>query len=471
MADPAAPRNRPWSLRSRAALAAALAAVIVTVVVAVVVSALLTQRELTAVDKRLDGLATVVEQRIAAGTDPQQLLGTGVRRGLLVATVDGLVVTERAPDGGTSTAGVRGRAPDLPASNGDATAGGADYRVRTVLLPGGGTVTVGLPTAATARTVARVRRVTLLVAVLAALAAAGLGWLLAGPATRPLRDLRDRTARLGGRPGAADGASLASGTVGRTAETADLAEALSGLLQRVELARGESERALVSARDFAAAAGHELRTPLTAMRTDVEVLTAHPGLPAAERAQILAQLAAHQERVEATLAALAELAAGELTTRPGTTVELTDLVAQAVAATSRAAPPGVTVEAVLPDGEVTVIGSAPGLRLAVDNLLVNALRHADATRIRTTVTVNGDRVLLAVDDDGVGVPADERRPVFGRFRRGRSARGPGSGLGLALVAQQAALHGGRAALTDSPLGGTRALLDLPGPDGLEAPRK
>jgi two-component system sensor histidine kinase PrrB len=236
---------------------------------------------------------------------------------------------------------------------------------------------------------------------------------------------------------------------------------LSGLLRRVERARGESERALVAARDFAAAAEHELRTPLTAMRTDIEVLTAHPGLPAAERVQILAQLAAHQGRVEATLAALAQLAAGELTTRPGTTVELTDLVAQAVTAASRAAPPGVTVEAALPAGEVTVIGSAPGLRLAVDNLLVNALRHAGGAHVRVGVTVEGSRVLIAVDDDGIGVPADERGPVFDRFRRGRSARGPGSGLGLALVAQQAALHGGRATLTAGPLGGTRALLDLP----------
>jgi two-component system sensor histidine kinase PrrB len=59
------------------------------------------------------------------------------------------------------------------------------------------------------------------------------------------------------------------------------------------------------------------------------------------------------------------------------------------------------------------------------------------------------------------VPPDERAAVFDRFRRGRSAHGPGSGLGLALVAQQAALHGGGASLTDSPLGGTRAVLELP----------
>jgi two-component system sensor histidine kinase PrrB len=443
------------------AWAAALGAVIVAVVVAVAVSALLTRREVATVDRRLDGLAAVVEQRVAAGTDPQQLLGGGVRRGLLVATADGLVVTERAPDGTASTAGVRGRAPDLPATTGDARAGGADYRVRTVLLPDGGTVTVGLPTAATAVAVARVRRVTLLVAFLAALAAAGLGWLLAGPATRPLRQLRDRTALLGGRPGPADIVALTTGAVARTAETAAVADALAGLLHRVELARGESERALVSARDFAAAAEHELRTPLTAMRTDLEVLTAHPDLPAPERAEVLAQLVGRQQRVEDTLAALARLATGDLAVPDRSPVELTDLVAQAVAAAARTAPDGTGVAAVLPDAEITVAGSAAGLRLAVDNLLANAVRHAGARRIEAAVCAEGDRVLITVDDDGAGVPRDERVAVFDRFRRGRAAHGPGSGLGLALAAQQAALHGGTAGLTDSPLGGTRAVLDLP----------
>jgi two-component system sensor histidine kinase PrrB len=333
--------------------------------------------------------------------------------------------------------------------------------VRTAALAGGGTVTVGLPATATDRTIARVRKGTVLVTALAALAAAGLGWLLAGPATRPLRELRDRTARLGGRPGPADRAALTSGSVARTAETAEVADALAGLLQRVELARGESERALASARDFAAAAENELRTPLTAMRTDLEVLTAHPDLPAAERSEVLAQLVIRQLRVEDTLAALARLATGDLAEPDRSPVELTDLVARAVATAARSAPERTAVEAVLPDGEITVAGSAAGLRLAVDNMLANAVRHAGARRIEVAVRADGDRVLITVDDDGAGVPPDERAAVFDRFRRGRSAHGPGSGLGLALVAQQAALHGGTAALTDSPLGGTRAVLELP----------
>jgi two-component system sensor histidine kinase PrrB len=68
---------------------------------------------------------------------------------------------------------------------------------------------------------------------------------------------------------------------------------------------------------------------------------------------------------------------------------------------------------------------------------------------------------LTVEDDGPGVPDDERSRVLGRFVRGRSAAGTGSGLGLALVDQQVRLHGGRLTLTASPLGGLAVRVDLP----------
>ncbi|MGV7869866.1 sensor histidine kinase, partial [Mycobacterium kansasii] len=66
-------------------------------------------------------------------------------------------------------------------------------------------------------------------------------------------------------------------------------------------------------------------------------------------------------------------------------------------------------------------------------------------------------------DNGRGVPEDERQVVFARFSRGSTASHSGSGLGLALVAQQAELHGGTAELESSPLGGARLVLRLPGP--------
>jgi signal transduction histidine kinase len=71
-----------------------------------------------------------------------------------------------------------------------------------------------------------------------------------------------------------------------------------------------------------------------------------------------------------------------------------------------------------------------------------------------------DTMTIVVDDNGRGLPVDEHQTVLGRFSRGSTAAPGGSGLGLALVAQQAALHGGSIELSDGPLGGLRATLTI-----------
>mgnify|MGYP003544841301 CR=1 FL=1 len=86
--------------------------------------------------------------------------------------------------------------------------------------------------------------------------------------------------------------------------------------------------------------------------------------------------------------------------------------------------------------------------------------EADALMDRTdaarTAARRGEYLIITVDDNGRGLPADERQKVLGRFARGSTAAPGGSGLGLALVAQQASLHGGTLELSDGPLGGLRA---------------
>jgi two-component system, OmpR family, sensor histidine kinase PrrB len=455
---------RPLSLRTRVAAAAALGAVVIAAVVAAVLVVLLSHREVAALDRRVIALSTVLSARgtLDAAGNPADLVSERAARPLLRGLANGLVVTVR--DGHrVRSVGTAAGAPDLPPVDGAARAGGKSYRVATTALPGGRTLTVGLPTAATEGTVARVRRDTVLVALAAAAGSAALGWLFAGRAIRPLRTLRDRTAALSGRPAAVERAALTQGPVRAAVETAELADALGGLLDRVEAARAEGEQALEAARVFAAAASHELRTPLTTLRTDLDVLRAHPDLPAAERATVLAELHTSQDRLEATLTALGQLAAGDLADREAAgPVDLADVAAQSVEAARRALPPGVTLTAELPDGEVPVVGSEAGLRLAVDNLITNALRHSGGSRVLVTVGLDqaAGRLAVLVDDDGRGVPAADRERLFGRFARG-STKAPGSGLGLALVAQQARLHGGHAWLGDSPLGGARAVLEVP----------
>ena len=116
-----------------------------------------------------------------------------------------------------------------------------------------------------------------------------------------------------------------------------------------------------------------------------------------------------------------------------------------------------------PAPTVIIVGLPTGLRLAVDNAIANAVKHGGATHVQLSAVSSRNGVEIAVDDNGVGVPEEERIVVFDRFARGSTASRSGSGLGLALVAQQAELHGGTAVLEQSPLGGARLMLALPGP--------
>ena len=205
---------------------------------------------------------------------------------------------------------------------------------------------------------------------------------------------------------------------------------------------------------------HELRTPLTAMRTNLEVL-ATLELPEDQRHEVLDDVIRAQSRIESTLGALERLAQGELSTSEDhVPVDITELLDRAAHDAMRTFPD--LEVSLVPAPTVLIIGLPAGLRLAVDNAIANAVKHGNATRIQLSAVPSREGVEIAVDDNGSGVPEAERTVVFERFSRGSTASVSGSGLGLALVAQQADLHGGTAALESSPLGGARLLLKLPG---------
>jgi signal transduction histidine kinase len=110
-----------------------------------------------------------------------------------------------------------------------------------------------------------------------------------------------------------------------------------------------------------------------------------------------------------------------------------------------------------------VLGDELALGQVVRNLLDNAARHAHG-RVEVSVQRNGHRVVLTVDDDGAGIPEDQRERIFERFVRLDEARARddgGSGLGLAIVREISRAHGGEAAVNASPLGGARFTVDLP----------
>jgi two-component system, OmpR family, sensor histidine kinase PrrB len=153
------------------------------------------------------------------------------------------------------------------------------------------------------------------------------------------------------------------------------------------------------------------------------------------------------------LVGLQALARGDAPEAEPATVDLAELVDAAVVSAA-ARHPGAVVAADLPDAPVTVRGWEPGLRLLVDNLVENAAIHGRRDG-RVLVTLDAAGPVLHVDDDGPGVPEEERERIFAPFARVEGTGRPGSGLGLALVEQQARHHGATVTVGDAPLGGAR----------------
>ncbi|MFE2542567.1 sensor histidine kinase [Actinacidiphila glaucinigra] len=214
------------------------------------------------------------------------------------------------------------------------------------------------------------------------------------------------------------------------------------------------EAAVERQRRFVADASHELRSPIASLRTQLEVGSAHPHLldvPGAvkdtERLQHLA----------GDLLLLARLDAGERPARRR--VDLGELVREEVRRRPADRVP-VTVD-VEPLREVA--GSRGQLARVVGNLVDNAQRHARAA-VTVTVGLRDGLVVLAVGDDGAGVPAAERARIFERFVRlddARSRDEGGAGLGLAIARDVAHRHDGTLTVGAAPAGGALFELRLP----------
>ena len=350
-----------------------------------------------------------------------------------------------------------------------------------------GTLWLFSPDTTSQTQLAFVRRRVVGVALFAAPVSALLAWAAASRASRPLRRLQQRTSGLDPR----SDTSRLEHTPSRITEVDDLAETLRTVLARYDEQAARTTEALATARSFSSAAAHELRTPLMSMQTNLEILSAHPELAGEERDEVLDDLQQEHRRLLGLLVMLRELGQGDLVEADafgpldlGEVVEASvadarrrDRTAEitVAAATSAGAPAGTVFEPgafgapPVSASALTVQGWEPGLRSLLDNLVANALAHGRAGdgRARVEVAVREDDspvgpiAVLTVDDHGPGIPPEQRAAVFRRFERGRESAG--SGLGLTLVAQQAALHRATVEVRDRPTGGrgTRVEVRIP----------
>jgi two-component system, OmpR family, sensor histidine kinase PrrB len=341
-------------------------------------------------------------------------------------------------------------APAPPERDGYATVDidGRDWRSLTVSVGalGEARLQVLSTLAPVEERVSSIRRLIILIGLLA-LALVGLAaWFFTTLAVRPLARLQEGAARVSG----AEDLSTPLPDEGPD-EVRSLAGALNGMLARLETSSSAMARALEATRRFAADAGHELRTPLTGLRANLDTLERNPDLPPSQRAALLRESAAEQDRIVHLLDGLQALARGDAADAlPREEIELGDLVDAAVYA-ARRRHPGVTFELHEAVGDAKLNGWAGGLRLVVENLLDNAALHG-GDRVVVELQEGESGRLLRVADDGPGIPPQQRERLLEPFARGDTAAS-GSGLGLAIVAQQVALHGGELRLTDSPLGG------------------
>lgn len=445
MSSPTRVFRRTPSLRTRVAFATAIAAAIVVGIVGTIVWIGVTNDRKERLDRRLDEAAGFAIPFLPRGLDE-------IPRS---PNDQDAVITVRHDGDVTSNSNVT--LPQLPPGYEDTVVDGVRYRVRTVDIRGPETmsVAVGATYDATISDTNNLHRRVIVICSFAIGAAAVAGWLLAAFAVRPLKRLAHQTRAID------VGGDEPNVEVRGATEAVEIGDAVNGLVQRIWDEQERSNSALASARDFAAVSSHELRTPLTAMRTNLEVL-ATLDMSDEQRREVLGDVIRTQSRIEATLSALERLAQGELSTSDDhVPVDITELLDRAAHDAMRVYPD--LEVSLVPAPTVIIVGLPAGLRLAVDNAIANAVKHGGATRVQLSAVSSRDGVEIAVDDDGVGVPEAERTVVFDRFARGSTASQSGSGLGLALVGQQAELHGGTAALQSSPLGGARLLLRLPAP--------
>ncbi|MEV8016492.1 HAMP domain-containing sensor histidine kinase [Streptomyces sp. NPDC086554] len=277
----------------------------------------------------------------------------------------------------------------------------------------------------------------LLLAVIAAVT-----WLVTRRALRPVDAIRSEMAAI-----------TASEDLARRVPEPDTHDEVARLARTTNETLAALQASVERQRRFVADASHELRSPIASLRTQLEVGVAHPELLDVDGA---VEDTVRLQELAADLLLLARLDAGE---KPGAT--RVDLAALAREELSQRTRDRVEVRTDLLGVEVA--GSRGQLARVLGNLVNNAQRHA-RTHVTVATRAEGAWAVLAVSDDGAGVPESEREHVFERFVRLDDARtrdDGGAGLGLAIARDVAERHGGTLTVQEAPGGGALFELRVP----------
>jgi two-component system sensor histidine kinase MprB len=442
--------RRRLSLRARIAVLAA-AAVAITVAVTTLGIYLTVRAQLY--DQLDSDLLARAEAVSRAASSPEQIVvlpddALGDAR-IAVVSADRRAYAPKSgelpPLGDQEVAVAAGQSPESVRS---VTEDGQTYRVAAIPARPGFALVFAASTESVDDTLSYIGFVSLLVGLLGMAAAATAGYGVARAGLAPLRSLTAATERVATTMDLTPIESVRNDEIGR------LASSFNTMLASLAAAR-ERERQLV------ADAGHELRTPLTSLRTNLDLLAqegrSEHSIPAEDRAALLTDVRGQIGELGDLVDDLVQLSRGVEPTSAWESLDLAVIVDDALARVRRRAR-DLTFEVALSPWWVS--GDAPALSRAVTNLLDNAVKWSPPDAM---VIVQLHEGVLSVADSGPGIDPEDQPHIFDRFYRADGARSqPGSGLGLAIVAQAVAQHGGSISVGESPTGGARFDVAIPG---------
>lgn len=321
---------------------------------------------------------------------------------------------------------------DRVADNGDR------YRVLVSSNPRGALM-VGRSLNDVTQTLDGLRGWLLAISAVGSLGAAVVGWLVADRVLRPVSRLAIATEQV-----AETRRFDADLRVESNDELGALARSFNSMLSALRASREQQDRLV---RD----ANHELRTPLTSLRTNVDVLRRRGNSMSEEqRSTVLDDMNGEVLELTDLVSELVNSATGTgtLAADSFSEVELREVCEQAAERTRRRTGRAIYVHG---EGETKLRGDRRSLERAVGNLIGNAVKFSPANT-PIDITVSHRKILVC--DRGPGIPIDDRERVFDRFYRVDATRTmPGSGLGLSMVAEIAAAHGGTTVAEDRDGGG------------------